>query len=344
MQRIETELRTHAALTSNQTSRNGEWRILSIDMGIRNLAFAHLVMPSPLGRPGTKSDVSQGCVSTPELRAWRRLDVSNMESLDLSSSSGGLGSKTTRSTMDSELKSESEAEAEIRASLSDTDAFAPHLYAAKAYTLISTLLSTYNPTHILIERQRFRSGGGSAVQEWTLRVGVFEGMLYAILHALSVERGGIAVCVNGVEPKRVVGYWEMNQGSSEKEAEKKKLSAREVKKVKIDTVGRWLDSAVSGNQGEGDNLSTERNGSSAGLGTGVSVCEDQIVRELVDAYLRKWKGERSSRKKVAGSDTPQEIGKLDDLADCLLQGITWLEWQVMRERLVHEGIEALDSV
>lgn len=340
VQRIETELRTHAALSSDQTSREGEWRILSIDMGIRNLAFAHLVTRSPLERTSLESGGTRDCLSTPELNAWRRLDVSNMETLDLSSCSGSSSSKTTISTVDS--VSEAESEAGIRGMSSDTDAFAPHLYAAKAYTLISTLLSTYKPTHILIERQRFRSGGGSAVQEWTLRVGVFEGMLYAILHALSAERGGIAVRVNGVEPKRVVGYWEMNQGSSE-ETEKKKLSAREVKKVKIDTVGRWLDSAVSGNEGESRSLSADMNGSSVGLGTGVYVGEDRIVRELVDAYLRKWKGERSSKRKIAGEET-QEVGKLDDLADCLLQGITWLEWQVMRERLIHEGIEALDNV
>ncbi|KAJ5699186.1 hypothetical protein N7493_012094 [Penicillium malachiteum] len=312
LERIENTLQNHAGQTH---SRRGQpWRILSIDMGIQNLAFTHLVLPCPLSNASKSNPSSDLIVRAPEMRAWRRLAVSDIGSLGLSTESEPASSSTV-----------------ILPKETSSDAFRPDLYAPTAYTLITTLLSAYNPTHILIERQRFRSGGGSAVQEWTLRVGVFEGMLYAILHALRMERGGdlSSILVEGVEPKRVVGYWGETKGEGlDTDGTKKKLSAREVKKGKIDLVGRWLDPASD-------------------LGSKVLVGEDEVVRGLVDAYLRKWKGEKATRskKEPAGSGASVErIGKLDDLADCLLQGVTWLEWQVMRERLVRDGIKALESV
>ncbi|KAJ5725739.1 uncharacterized protein N7483_007096 [Penicillium malachiteum] len=314
LERIENTLQNH--VTQTHSRRGQPWRILSIDMGIQNLAFTHLVLPCPLSSATESNPKSDSIVPAPEMRAWRRLAVSDIGSLALSPESASASSSTV--TLSKETSS---------------DAFRPDLYASTAYTLITTLLSAYNPTHILIERQRFRSGGGSAVQEWTLRVGVFEGMLYAILHALRMERGGhlSSILVEGVEPKRVVGYWGETKGEGlDTDGTKKKLSAREVKKGKIDLVGRWLDSASDASKNK------------------VLVGEHEAVRDLVDAYLRKWKGEKStskSKKEPAGSGASvKRIGKLDDLADCLLQGVTWLEWQVMRERLVREGIKALEGV
>jgi cruciform cutting endonuclease 1 len=58
------------------------------------------------------------------------------------------------------------------------------------------------------------------------------------------------------------------------------------------------------------------------------------VHATVKAYLERWSGKRSS-------DTQWRIEKLDDLADCLLQGLTWLEWQVRRAHLAKDGVEEL---
>ncbi|KAJ5673854.1 mitochondrial resolvase Ydc2 [Penicillium macrosclerotiorum] len=253
------------------------WSILSIDMGIRNLAFAHL----RVDRAGGSARAT--------LAAWRRQPVSKIAGLDLEGADG----------------------------------FVPQAYAAAAYELVTALLAAYRPTHVLIERQRFRSNGGSAVQEWTLRVGVLEGMVYAVLHALRRERGGEVAgpLVYGVEPRRVVGYWEelgASRKAEEGEGRKKRVSVREVKKAKIDLVGSWLESEVMG----------------VSEGTGkIALTEDAAVQELAGAYVRKWRGQRGG-----------DLGKLDDLADCLLQGLTWLEWQVMRERLASEGVRALESM
>ncbi|PLB34449.1 uncharacterized protein BDW47DRAFT_129079 [Aspergillus candidus] len=293
-------------------------------------------------------------------------------------------------------------------------------------------LTRYRPTHLLIERQRFRSGGASAVQEWSLRVGVFEGMLHAVLFTLGRQLKTPPVVV-GVEPRRVGRYWELVRGVSslehgkgvekvkgeEGEKKKKKKSAKEGKKVKIALVGGWLEaacssaSASSASLGDISSIAASSSVTSAGH-TGVASCSEpgwgastsasastptpaetttntptdtptttttddtrlslQIpstpspaLQKTITAYLAKWHGSPRTRKKTptrsemadgtAGGqrgDTDKdvdkeeepnveiesgiEIGKLDDLADCLVQGVTWLEWRAMRERVVREGV------
>lgn len=269
--------------------------ILSIDMGIQNLAFAHLKVPH--------SDQER---KKPELTAWRRLAMSEISSLDLNSTSGVQALTSTQGIKDSPSKQKAKAPTTedsiaepIGQKSKEKESFCPALYAQNAYILINTLLHTYNPTHILIERQRFRSAGGSAVQEWTIRVGVFEGMLYAVLHTLLQERRS-AIQIHGIEPKRVVKYW------IDKERGGEKMSAREVKKAKIEIVGGWLEDGRVG---------IEKN-----------------VQGLVGAYLGNLRKEGKS-----------EVGKLDDLADCLLQGVTWLEWEEMRGKLGKDGLKGLDD-
>ena len=72
-----------------------------------------------------------------------------------------------------------------------------------------------------------------------------------------------------------------------------------------------------------------------GLSTTLALGERNAeLQDTVRAFSNKWHGIR--RKKG-----DKDIGKLDDLADCLVQGMTWLEWQVAKERIVIEGPESL---
>ena len=66
----------------------------------------------------------------------------------------------------------------------DPTAFAPSTLSKTALTLTEDILQAYKPDHILVERQRFRSGGAAAVQEWTLRVNMLESMIWACLTTL----------------------------------------------------------------------------------------------------------------------------------------------------------------
>ena len=312
-------------------------------MGIQNLAFAHLRVPNPALK---YQKHGSGAQELPKLTDWRRLAVSEISSVDLVSETG----PASANSLFTALSYSQEQKAK--------DAFSPDVYAANAYTLITALLSTYKPTHVLIERQRFRSGGGSAVQEWTLRVGVFEGMLYAILHALRQERGGYlaSLQVHGVEPKRVVGYWSEIDGAETAEAgasEKKKGSAREVKKAKIDLVGKWLAHSFkmrekAGSVSNSAIITSKTESGVIGEVLGLDGSETMSINpgapaeQLAVAYVQKWQKQNGNKKRSSAEAKASEIGKLDDLADCLLQGVTWYEWQVMRERLFREGFEALE--
>ena len=341
-----------------KTTNNKPWSILSIDMGIQNLAFAHLRVPRSANALDTANPPA------PELTAWHRLAVSEISSLNLTGLEKDIEAKSLSQleqpdgiTENDLVKKSTKSKSKPKPKKKEKETFSPELYAATAYNLITSLLTAYRPTHILIERQRFRTGGASAVQEWTLRVGVFEGMLYAILHALRMERGDVMI-VNGVEPKRVVRYW-LEPGTSDAKQEKEKLNAREVKKAKIDLVGRWLSAA--------QNAVPETNVVPKQLMPGIETSdklvladrsESPVLHGIVGAYMRKWLGGRQRKNGTrALEDTPPlplpgspsavedlgvDLGKLDDLADCLLQGVAWVEWQAMRERIARDGIQALD--
>ncbi|KAJ5569887.1 uncharacterized protein N7459_009317 [Penicillium hispanicum] len=322
--------------------------ILSIDMGIRNLAFAHL-RTAPSAGGGGHTDSRGGVLCAPELTAWHRLAVSEIAGLKLEAGPGAVSGVQGPPAVDG-------VDGDVvgsggRDSGRNNESFSPEVYAASAYTLVSTLLAVYQPTHVLIERQRFRSGGGSAVQEWTLRVGVLEGMLYAVLHALRQERGGevAKVDVQGIEPRRVMRYWMdgdgvtstvepgLGQGANEKTEKKTRLGPREVKKAKIDLVGRWVSASL-------DKDSTgERASNVDGVPKFALAEKSPAVRTLAQAYLQKWQEQSSkTRRRSSSIAGVSDIGKLDDLADCLLQGVAWLEWQVMRQQLRREGVRALE--
>lgn len=378
------------------------WSILSIDMGVQNLAFAHLRVPRS-GVAGIGIDAANP--RPPELTAWHKLAISEISSLNLipgdntsiikpesaeAMPGSGDATESSQAILPIETEKDVPVKAKIVKSTKEKDSFSPDLYAENAYTLITSLIAAYRPTHVLIERQRFRSGGGSAVLEWTLRVGLLESMLYAVLHTLRQERGGEVadLVVRGVEPRRVVRYWleggsgpsvprtgDVDEKSEDGEKVKeKKPNAREVKKAKIDLVGRWLSAAV---QKQNTNACPETDGNLEKLKLGIAA-ENKIVladkaecpalHGVAGAYMRKWQGQTQTLKKGRGkgsralksaslsplpvsphSDIEDEVaaidpGKLDDLADCLLQGVTWVEWQIMRERIAREGIAALDSI
>lgn len=259
--------------------------LLSIDMGIRNLAFAHITATAQ-----TEKDSRGGAAyGPPTIQAWHRLAVphSLKDIEDRATHIGQDDDSVARKTTAREGK----------------ETFEPIDYSAHAYDLISYMLRTYKPNQVLIERQRFRSGGQSAVQEWTIRVGMFEGMLYAVLRTLIEERK-LQLSIEPMQPARVNRYWLDGR---------KKLTGREVKRAKIDLVSKLLDVTQPGFI----------------IGPG--------LKPFMDEFMSTWKNGTKS-KKAAGSN----ILKLDDLADSLLQGLAWVNWQNNRRRIGTLGPDAVD--
>jgi len=63
------------------------------------------------------------------------------------------------------------------------------------------------------------------------------------------------------------------------------------------------------------------------------------------AFLRKRRGGKRGGGKEKGRVTKlADMGKLDDLADCLLQGMAWIKWEQNRKLILSKGIEALDEI
>jgi cruciform cutting endonuclease 1 len=273
-------------------------RILSIDMGIRNLAYCILDVPL---KKTTRAEIigtasAQGKI--PMIREWRRLAVS---SAPVSSSASGLPLVK--------------------------EAFDPTSLSKAAYTLLRERLLPEKPTHILIERQRFRSMGSKQILEWTIRVNMFESILYAVLCTLKAE-GVWSGEVVGVTPGKVGPFWLGEEdvvveaggaGNGHKKERKSKNAKVKNKGLKIDLVRRWLEA-----------------GDVAGLG-------NEAVEEMARQYMEKWDRAPGARKggKLQKEDGQERMGKLDDLADSLLQGMAWIQWEENKRLALNHGVEIL---
>ena len=278
-------------------------RILSIDMGIRNLAYCCLIVPHTSRRTATD-------IGHPVVQDWTRIAIAE-ESTQSKRAQIIVLKKATR-----------KAERPGKVTTSDPkEAFDPATYSQYAYDLVTILLKDLKPTHILIERQRFRSMGGSAVQEWTLRVNMFEAMIYAVLKTFS-ETGFWEGDVHPIAPSKVSNFWITHKPGALKEGHGSKSA--KTKSAKIELVTEWLE--------DGSRFQLE--GAAAQLGK---------------AYLRK-KTRRDSKSSVkqkmlveseARAVTQDSVGKLDDLADCLLQAMAWIKWEENRRLIMAKGSDAI---
>ncbi|KAI9829044.1 MAG: hypothetical protein M1832_000067 [Thelocarpon impressellum] len=274
--RVHDELRRFEA-SQLELGKKETARILSIDMGIRNLAYCIFDSPVP-------SETSPSL--PPSIVAWRKLAVSSAPSVTGADDS----------------------------SPSSKESFEPSIYAAHAYHLLANTLLPHAPTQVLIERQRYRSMGGAAIQEWTVRVNMFEGMLHSVLRTLA-EEGRWRGQVHSVSPAKVTPFWlGVDAAKAKAVAATVGTGSARRKAAKVDLVRKWL---------------------AAGDEKVLRLETPEAIR-TAESFLR---GKQSWRKgKERGT---VEQGKLDDLADCLLQGLAWARWEDNKLHAVTRSVDGL---
>ncbi|KFY27889.1 hypothetical protein V493_03216 [Pseudogymnoascus sp. VKM F-4281 (FW-2241)] len=272
-------------------------RILSIDMGIRNLAYCVLDVPTDS--------------SLPKLVAWQRIAVSS--SPVPNSDKGELNSKVEK------------------------ESFEPPILSAAAFKLLRKTLLPHNPTHILIERQRFRSMGSPKILEWTVRVNMLESMIYAILLTLR-EEGAWNGTVIPIAPGKVGPFWLEGEATTAALEEVDVGGSIPTTVAKTKTRNAKLAKALN----KGAKIDLVRNWLAIGDRVGVNSPDVEL---LVKAYLDKWdkkpggvKGKRPAKDSVT---TIEKMGKLDDLADSLLQGMAFIQWEENKRIAREEGIGSL---
>ncbi|KAH6674561.1 mitochondrial putative cruciform cutting endonuclease 1 [Halenospora varia] len=266
-------------------------RILSIDMGIRNLAYCILDVPT--------NPKKCGKVELPTIIAWHRLAVSTPP-------------KTSKDALNKSKEKED---------------FSPPVLSQTAYTLLRSRLLPHNPTHILIERQRFRSMGSKHILEWTIRVNMFESILHAVLCTLEAE-GVWSGSVEAIAPGKVGPFWIAEDddggvidgvdGGSKKVRNTKNAKAKN-KGAKIDLVRKWLNGREMVRLG------------------------NEEVESVGKAYMEKWSRAPGAVKgsKRGEQKDEEKMGKLDDLADSLLQGMAWIQWEENKRLATEKGVEVL---
>jgi cruciform cutting endonuclease 1 len=341
------------------TSAQGELinglRILSIDMGIKNLAFCVAdARHSPL--TGEKSM---------EIMSWRRIDLTDEVLM---------------------TNDKSELSKNVISSAKDTrgeDAFAPEHLSQTAYTLLEHNLLQYRPDVVLIERQRWRSSSSSAIQQWTVRVNSLEAMLWAVLATINArnkllpkhqqEQSKKLMSVFPVDPKRVGTYWldgvteaprptaskkkvaqeeepddeeELDDEEPDQEVSLPETSGRPVKKVsrgkaekkaKIQLLRTWLES---------EKPSTILSARSSRIGMEFAhrptigfVFRNEPNDARADAettrqtflYATDPTAKRPARLQKMNAMKLElrkdDVKKVDDLTDCILQAATWAAWE-----------------
>jgi cruciform cutting endonuclease 1 len=292
----------------------GKTRILSVDMGIRNLAYC--VIDVPANRSATDGKL--------RVKAWQRLDLLEKMRPEVASP-----------VMRPALEHENVADApDLVAQAVLKNSFTPSIMSKVALQVTQDFLA-HKPDIVLIERQRFRSGGGSAIQEWTVRVNTLESMLWACFETLkasqAMSKSDTFPAVHEVAPKRVASFWTAAPEAHHPPAD---LFAPDFAPPELKVSSSTTKAASTGKKEKIAVLRSWLDGSG-----GVSLDFSAETQKIAAVFAQGVKRRKSKSEETGGVDAA--VGretKLDDLADCVLQGAAWVRWEENR-RAIFERVK-----
>lgn len=238
------------------------------------------------------------------------------------------------------------------------DLYSVGVLSKTAYGLVKKTILAGAPDVVLIEKQRWRSGNGSAVQQWTLRVNTLEGMLWAVLETLHTEQllmlqkeGGVneekrLYEVHGIDPKRVGHYW-LEQNAQRLASEDNvtdvvdveqdtsataKLSrSKAEKKAKIALLRSWF---VASPASTASTTCATTPTISFAIGKNAEPTRRALCSPPKSTRARKSSSTAPNSVESLADDVPvAELRKLDDITDCFLQAAAWVSWESNRRKL-----------
>lgn len=327
-------------------------RLMSIDMGIKNLAFCD----AEISYPASTAKSKQSLEASMNVLRWKKLDLVE-----------GTRARNGQSALVNTEENAGAAE-------EDTSQFSPSVLSKTAYKFITEEVLSVNPDIVLIEKQRWRSGGGSAVQQWTVRVNTLEAMLWAVLETVKrtrqcsvTEREARTTKdfeVRAVDPKRVGQYWLSQHAKALEEREEEALAydmsalsksaeepddledetdAKATKKPSRSKAEKSAKIAILRSWLAGDAMSTIPSTPSSMPHITFSIdpgaeSTRQALMPKVKAIRRKKTSKTSKTSSMdveLVEDMPAaEIRKLDDITDCFLQAAAWVAWESNRGQLL----------
>ncbi|EMD60086.1 hypothetical protein GGP41_009485 [Bipolaris sorokiniana] len=330
----------HSFIKPRLFARHPEWeasrptdqklRIMSIDMGIKNLAFCEAEVSYP---------VKDSLNAKMDVLRWEKVDLASVRHQGA----------TEGSQLDTTRLGDTEVDAD-----EEVDPYSLDTLSKTAYKLIKETILSGSPDVILIEKQRWRSGGGSAVQQWTLRVNTLEGMLWAVLETIQKETDVTQTnkekknlyAVFAVDPKRVGHYW-LGQNAqrlaadeatsslakdiqTEAEGQPTLSRSKAEKKAKISLLRSWLTASPP-------STSSTITRSTPPISFVISNHAQPAYRALcfpsTPTRRKKQNSEFKDAEIVLDDTSGSEMKKLDDVTDCFLQAAAWVSWESNRVQL-----------